>query len=766
MSNIAQAYRDQDTMRTVYVHSRGQDNSATRAETAGKLAEAAGLYRQTHLTYGGGQYQSSADYTQLNSLAHAPHANVNIERHALSSAHNDNLEMEKLNFQLSLINAAGSMTDELHDVIAELTERVSDLTTDQKAKFTVVIFNTYQLQQANEGRIELTQSQMQELGEQTLDMMTELALDRILPSDLKIKAVEIIRETAVKFDIPALDTRLELFEKETSVESVLAHSISALKETLQAMLDADELDEDTRLEVEELLEKLDAHEDGEPLPRDIIKALEGLSEKIQDMAVKGELSQAMTELSERLQSDTENVVQANIELRAEISGLTVTQIKAIDAYLDRLEEIAEALPDSEIELKDMIAEAIALIDKDPVSIEATAALDQTLKALDDPKITSLLKDAILSSDLSMIRDEGQFIQKTMVDRMASRDQVAPQMVREQTQTYASLKTLRAAVLQTLTPANISVKSSQPKSFNSKPKPQEQSSQPKATPKQKTSKSRDDFSAKPDQRTPNSKPSKDKKTPTQDDPSPRSSNAEKPKKKTNEGNASEKEPQKPSSPTNESDAPEQKPNHPESHPVIVALDKALEAVAAGPSRMATAVVEVVNVLGGRALETMAQTNVTIKNALNETKANFNNFVEKAVETIANKAGKPVEFVREQFANMVDAVKDKFEALKPKQNVPEPEYNDFSADTKKQTQDIFSDGIAAENLNPRTIKSVLSDGCASCVSAFCDACAKGGGLLKKLNPFQKNAVSGIFAKAAGVFSRIDNDFNAAPKRPSVK
>lgn len=772
---LAQNYQDQDTLHSTMVHSRGQDGAA-HADVAGKLADMYGLYRQRHLTYGGGQYQASADYTTIDSLARVPHFNCHVQRHALSSAQNDTHELQKLDFQLNLIQAAGSMTAELKTVIAELTEKGADFTLEQREKFVTALFNTYQLQQANEGRIELTRTQMQQLAEDTLDIMTDLARDGILPHDLKAHSVDIIQTTAVQFDLPQLEARIEQFEADTSAEALLDHSIEALKETLQAMLDSDELDDETRLEIEDILEKLEDHEAGAPLPRDVIKALEGLSEKMQDLGAKGALSAEMTDLVEKLDTQTERVVEANIELRAEISGLTVSQIKAIDSYLDKLEAIGEALPEDEVELKDMIAEAVAKLDADPTSIEAVTALNETLETLDKAELADILEHNTvgMAQTLAMVKDQGQFIQKTLVDRISARDAVPPKMVQSQTELYSSLKTLRAAVIESLMPAN----SNRPAVFAPSKltvvKPSSTYNSPKAdksvdpitpsAPKQPEAKT--EMPKSPGQAGTSTETAGSSKRDEKND-----NRAPEDKAPDQKGQPDEPKGDKPETQKNESPTASPEPNKPteprvEDHPIIQTIDKAMASIATGSNRITTIILETANTLGGGILGPMAKPSEPVKAALDTSVKKFNDYVEKAVEVIADKGGKPVEFVRENIASLVEAVKDKFEALKPQQAEKPTQYEDFSTESKQKSKTVFAAGVDTSKMSIRSIQSILAIGCGDCKAAFCGACKGGGELVKALNPFSKNTLSSAFGGVAGMFSREDKNFNAAPKRSGPK
>lgn len=149
------AYQDQDASHYALMHSRGQSGAVS--DIAGQLAETYGLHRQRHLTMGGGGYQTDIDYTKINGLSQTPCMHFTTERHALSDLNDNN---PNHNFQMHLMAAAGAMVAELKGIILEISAMGEDLSTEQKADFVKAIFNTYQIQEANENRITLTAGEM------------------------------------------------------------------------------------------------------------------------------------------------------------------------------------------------------------------------------------------------------------------------------------------------------------------------------------------------------------------------------------------------------------------------------------------------------------------------------------------------------------------------------------------------------------------------------------------------------------------------------
>jgi hypothetical protein len=167
-------YQSENASHLLLLHSRMKNGAVSNI--AGKLAETYGLHRQRHLTMGGGGYQTDIDYTKISGLSQTPCMHFTTERHALSDLNDNN---PNFNFQMDLMGAAGAMVAELKDIILEMTAAGLELSSEQKAKLFASVFNTYQLQQVNEGRIDLTVAEIEKLSLETIEILDSLAKDMI-----------------------------------------------------------------------------------------------------------------------------------------------------------------------------------------------------------------------------------------------------------------------------------------------------------------------------------------------------------------------------------------------------------------------------------------------------------------------------------------------------------------------------------------------------------------------------------------------------------
>lgn len=405
------AYSDDNHLHHALLHSRGQGGGVDTI--AGELAKTYGLQRQRHLTMGAG-YQSEIDYTAIAALSHIPCVHLTAERHALSNL-NDN--DANFNFQMDLIAAAGAMTAEMKDVIAEITAMGEDLSVDQKEAYIRAVFNTYQLQQANEGRLTLTPQQAEHLALETIEIMDGLAKDVALSPAFKEISTGIIKTTADIHNLDTVTARLTRFEQDTAPAKILEQSIEALATTLQALLDTDDLDEDSRQKIEDILERLEAVEGGEMLPRDIIKDLNALSETI----TNGEFPATIQALADALRDDVRNVSEANIMVKAEKFDLTIAQIRAIEATMDRLEQIAENLPVNQTDLKEQITMTIQALDQEPVALKTKEMLVDLNAQFQKPEISILTKTGLaLAEILNIFKTETLFTQKIITDQVDRR----------------------------------------------------------------------------------------------------------------------------------------------------------------------------------------------------------------------------------------------------------------------------------------------------------------------------------------------------------
>lgn len=438
----ALAYIDDNVYHRVMMHSRGLDGSSSR-DIAGALAETYGLKRQRHLTMGS-SYQTEVDYTKITALSQVPSMHVSAERHAMSDLNDNNPNFA---FQMDMIAAAGAMVAELKDVILEISAMGEDLSVEQKAKFVQAIFNTYQLQQAQEGRIELSAQQLEALSLDTIEVLDSLAKDMVLPQGLKTISTSIMRDLADRFGLDTVNARLDRFERETSPKALMDLSLEGLMTTLNAMLDTDDLDDATREKIEEILEKLEQLEDGEPLPRDLMKDLKALAENMQNQKELGLLSTELALLVDDLKQDVFKVSEANIGLKADKFNLTIAQVRAIESMMDRLDEIAENLPESEAELKAEIQESVQLLDTEPTSLKATEALETLAEKMNSPRMQKLIEAfPVLSSIVNAFSTEQKFIQKIQMDGITKKHDGASSFVRETLSLYRALDVVRTSLL--------------------------------------------------------------------------------------------------------------------------------------------------------------------------------------------------------------------------------------------------------------------------------------------------------------------------------
>ena len=413
---------------------RSRDTTQNRSDIAKEIAKImdSSLQRRD-LTMGAGYQRDTT--SQVLALSDHPHFVSHAERHALSSAVDAELSAD-IQMQLDLMQAAGSMTKDLKDSIVEISAKADTYTPAQKAKFVAVVFNTYQLQQANTGRIALPTAQIEQLANNTLETMTELAADAVLPPSLKTMSLDVVKSTAEVFRLPALDEAIAKFEKDTSPAEILKQSVEALTVTLLALLEQEDLDKETRLDIEDALEQLNAIEDGEPIPREILKSLDGIAAQIAEKSGHP----ILLSMAATLNQNIEVVREANIPVKAEKFNLTIDQVRAIEATMDRLENLGKELPNDDVTLKSMIAEAILSLDRDPVSIKAMANLEAVTKTLQDPKFKILERTSpVIAGLASPIVESTRFVQKFLTEGVAKQFNIPRDAVKQFTSVYNSIQ---------------------------------------------------------------------------------------------------------------------------------------------------------------------------------------------------------------------------------------------------------------------------------------------------------------------------------------
>lgn len=747
------AFADQDHLHHVMLHSRGQSGHVDTI--AGQLANMYGLQKQRHLTMGGG-YQADIDYTKISALSQIPHIDFKVERHTMSSAHNNAHELDKLNFQLDMIQAAGSMTAELKDVIAELSEKSHLLTEEQQFKFVRTLFNTYQLQQATEGRIELTRAQMEKLAMEMLDDMTLLARDIVLPEGLKKAAVRTIRDAAEKFGLDNVFERLDRFEAETSAGTILRHSVDALKATLMALMEQDELGEALKQEIQDILDALDGVEDGNHIPRDVMKALESLSDKISELSLADGASLALKNLAEQLAADTAKTKEANIILRAEKSGLTVAQIRALDAYMDKLEALAQELPEDQADLKSLIAEAVAALDADPVSVKSLALTETLSDKLKSPALDQLAGG--VADLLPALRDQSNFIQKMQIDGIGKKHDMSPTFVRESSSLYRALDVAKKSLMVFLAPVNDNparapiFKPVMPTSPSPSPSPiVTGGTGGRAAPAGGGNGAGGGIGG-------GGQPVKPADSPKiNGGASDQQGGAGTGQDGHVAAGAGE-------NPTADGNRPEIIVEPPKTHPIIEQIDRVMTAINEAPNRITTAVETLILATGEQMKNMMPKVP-----ELKVVQQKAENFVKTIADRAAEKLGKPAIEIIKRIKEMVQPPKPEPKPEPPRNpDSPTPKQPDnptppiFTPDQKTQAQadDLFNND-RVEKIIEEQKKKKKGSICETCNAAFCGACGAGSKVLTAA----KGALTSAFSSISSPFRQKDTGFNKKPA-PSMK
>lgn len=433
-NQVAVLIEDQNTLNYVLPHSsRG---NAGLDQVAATLADLYGIYRQKHLVMVGDGYQTDG-FGKINALSDSPHFRLHVERNRHASDANIT---EEAKLQLDLIQAAGSMTVQIADAIREIAANVGNLSIEQKTDLIKVVFNTYQLQQASEGRIQLNHKLIETLSLETIQIMDTLSKDVVLPPSLKIHAANTIRETANKFQLQSVLETLTKFEKDSSAQNILNHSVDGLKTTLRALLEQDGLDDAIKSDIDKVLAKLEELDPDDLIPRDILTALKKLSNNLQQI----ELTADMKALAEKLEKDTYKLREANIHRKAEVFNLTLAQVRSIEATMDQLDTIKEALPENEIDLKAEIESTISALDKNPISVESIAKLEMISSRLADfvknapANLTASISES-LNSKIEAFQESSQFTKKIIADGVSKLHNIPKQSIAVFVDAYKSIR---------------------------------------------------------------------------------------------------------------------------------------------------------------------------------------------------------------------------------------------------------------------------------------------------------------------------------------
>lgn len=397
------AYQTDDSLHFVLPHSRDLNNGiGGNPDTIKRLNEIYGMRKARHLTMDGSGYNGGVDLGEVMGLGQKPRLETGIERNALDSLNdNDITAINQLHFQLDMIEAAGSMVAQMEGIIAQLSTQSAEFSDIQKEKFLSLINNQATLEKINDGRLHVDKNIIAKLADESIALLKDLGQDNVLPAAFKDMTINHLRETATRHALPDIMGKLDSLERDLSPALLLGQSIETLKGTLQALLDGNDLDADLRDDITSIMERLDNIEDGAPLPRDIIKALEALSQK------SG---------SEALAQNLATMKEANLVLKAEQSGMSLAQIKSVEALMDKLDAIKNELGDNNPELADQIKNTVDALDTKPAAIETLiklTQLDTTFKGVDKTTLSANLAEMVTTA-----QEQTKFVTKIQTDTIA------------------------------------------------------------------------------------------------------------------------------------------------------------------------------------------------------------------------------------------------------------------------------------------------------------------------------------------------------------
>lgn len=423
------AYQTADALHFVMPHSRDLPHTngmqGGNADTLKRLNEIYGMRKARHLTMDGSGYNSGVDLGEILGLGQKPRIETGVERNALDSLHDNDLDgIARLHFQLDMIAAAGTMTPQLEGVIAELTASKA-LSALQKEKFLTLIGNQATLAKLNDGRLSAAPEIIAGLANETVALLKDLGKEPGFPPALKDMTAGLLRETATRHALPDVISRLETLDRDLSPAHILAQSVETLTEALTALLNQGDLDKELREEISAVLDKLTDTDDNMPLPRDVIKALASLSEK----PAAQSLVQIITATRE-----------ANLLLKAEISGLSLPRIKSIEALIDRLDAIKSELGADRQDLAEQIRQTIETLDKKPGAMESLVRLtqlDDILKTLDKGALPESLAELITTA-----QEQSKFVLKIQTDAIAGKAGIEIADVKNIADIYIRLETLQ------------------------------------------------------------------------------------------------------------------------------------------------------------------------------------------------------------------------------------------------------------------------------------------------------------------------------------
>lgn len=198
-----------------------------------------------------------------------------------------------------------------------------------------------------------------------------------------------LKTTAEKYGLPELTDKLALIEGRLNPQNYLAAGMAELTVRLASLLERPEVDEAAKEEIEQILERLGEHPEGEPLPRDVMLRLEALPEKLPEIQA-GKFEKALERLKD-----------ANITLKAEISGLPVAEVKKIEAVINALDNIrgellrvAAPMAPERKKLVERLERTVRALDNNPADKGAMRDIGRLGTKLSAPEIAAAVPVAL------------------------------------------------------------------------------------------------------------------------------------------------------------------------------------------------------------------------------------------------------------------------------------------------------------------------------------------------------------------------------------
>lgn len=361
--------QEDDIFQGVFPHSKAKTSDI------GKIAESIrmnNIARNRHLTIGGGAYQT--DDSKIITITEVSNFNLSVERHRSDDVRHATVEM---NLQLDLIQAAGAMTAQLKDSITEIVSNANSMTTEDQKNIVRVVFNTYQLQQANDGRIVLSTDQMESMAKDTLDTMTILAKEVVLPEQLKSISTQIISQTASKFQIPSLPFAIVKFKQDTAPTKILNQTVEAVKKSLQVLLDSGVTQKSSPLSHNDITAA--ARWSSTPAKVAVGNAVASLSRSPASIASISQTRKIASTPSvpAPVKHQLKRVEKIQIQVAAQTHNVKEAAIKNTVELHNNLSEIAEGYK-PENPIKNVIQSALDNIDKSPFSLTTLVGVKEAV----------------------------------------------------------------------------------------------------------------------------------------------------------------------------------------------------------------------------------------------------------------------------------------------------------------------------------------------------------------------------------------------------